>query len=143
MKTISQNSIKGSEFIVKELVPETIFTPEDFSEEQVLMKDSVKEFVDREIIAERSRFENKDYEYTKEVTKRKDEDFKRKTPEEYYGTCMSLLHHACKIYISCNGSFSTDWSIPASEQRQCFIWNKSKTKYTPKLASEIRMTRIV
>ena len=31
------------------------------------MKDSVKEFVDREIIAERSRFENKDYEYTKEV----------------------------------------------------------------------------
>ena len=67
MKTISKNSINGSEFIVKELIPETIFTPEDFSEEQILMKDSVKEFVDREIIAERSRFENKDYEYTKEV----------------------------------------------------------------------------
>ncbi len=67
MKTISQNSTRGAEFIVKELIPESIFTPEDFSEEQILMKDSVKDFVDREIIAERSRFENKDYEYTKEV----------------------------------------------------------------------------
>ncbi len=65
MKTISQNSTRGAEFIVKELIPESIFTPEDFSEEQILMKDSVKDFVDREIIAERSRFENKDYEYTK------------------------------------------------------------------------------
>ena len=67
MKTISKNSIKGSEFIVKELIPEAIFTPEDFSEEQILMRDAVKEFVEREIIAERSRFENKDYGYTKEV----------------------------------------------------------------------------
>ena len=70
MKTLSKNSIKGSEFIVKELFPESIFTPEDFSEEQILMRDKVKEFVDREIIAERSRFENKDYEYTKEVMKK-------------------------------------------------------------------------
>ena len=31
------------------------------------MRDTVKEFVDREIISERSRFENKDYGYTKEV----------------------------------------------------------------------------
>ena len=53
MKTISQNSTRGAEFIVKELIPESIFTPEDFSEEQILMKDSVKDFVDREIIAER------------------------------------------------------------------------------------------
>ena len=36
MKTISKNSIKGSEFVVKELIPEAIFTPEDFSEEQIL-----------------------------------------------------------------------------------------------------------
>ena len=70
MKTLSKNSIKGSEFIVKELFPESIFTPEDFSEEQILMRDTVKEFVDREIIAERSRFENKDFEYTKEVMKK-------------------------------------------------------------------------
>ena len=67
MKTLFEDYIKGSEFIVKESTPETIFTPENFSEEQILMKDSVKEFVDREIIAERKRFENKDYEYTKEV----------------------------------------------------------------------------
>ena len=42
MKTISEKTVKGSEFIIKESTPEKTFTPEDFSEEQILMKDSVK-----------------------------------------------------------------------------------------------------
>ena len=49
MKTVFEDYIKGSEFIIKESTPETIFTPENFSEEQILMKDSVKEFVDSRI----------------------------------------------------------------------------------------------
>ena len=65
MELQSKTLIKGGEFIIKETQPEDIFTPEDFSEEQIMMKDSVKEFVDREIFPYKDRFEKKDYEFTK------------------------------------------------------------------------------
>ena len=40
---------RGGQFLVKETKCEAIFTPEDFNEEQLMMRDSVKEFVDKEI----------------------------------------------------------------------------------------------
>ena len=42
--------IIGGEFIVTESKAENIFTPEDFSEEQKMMRDSVIEFNEREVI---------------------------------------------------------------------------------------------
>ena len=42
--------IRGGQFIVKESQCEHIFTPEDFTEEQKMMKEAVMEFNDREII---------------------------------------------------------------------------------------------
>ena len=47
--TIEKNVTRGGQFLVKETKCEDIFTPEDFSEEQLMMRDSVKEFVDKEI----------------------------------------------------------------------------------------------
>ncbi|GIS22011.1 MAG: hypothetical protein CM15mP122_5170 [Bacteroidota bacterium] len=48
----------------------SIFTPEDFSEEQIMMKDSVKEFIDREVWPYKDRFEKKDYDFTKSLMKK-------------------------------------------------------------------------
>ena len=60
--------VKGGGFIIhKADSNSTIFTPEDFSEEQIMMRDSVKEFIDREVWPHKERFENKDYEFTKEI----------------------------------------------------------------------------
>ena len=42
--------IRGGQFIVKNTKCEDIFTPEDFTEEQKMMKDAVMEFNEREII---------------------------------------------------------------------------------------------
>jgi len=44
---------KGGEFIIKESNYDIIFTPEDFSEEQKMMRDSVIEFNEREVIAKK------------------------------------------------------------------------------------------
>ena len=46
-----QNKIKldGGEFILKDISPDEVFSPEDFSEEQKMIKDTVIEFIDREI----------------------------------------------------------------------------------------------
>jgi hypothetical protein len=38
---------RGGQFLVKETKCENVFTPEDFNEEQLMMRDSVKEFVDK------------------------------------------------------------------------------------------------
>ena len=43
---------RGGQFLVKETKCDDIFTPEDFSEEQIMMRESVKEFVEKgEILA--------------------------------------------------------------------------------------------
>ena len=34
MSTVQKNAIKGGEFIIRKSLPEEIFTPEDFTEEQ-------------------------------------------------------------------------------------------------------------
>ena len=48
---------RGGEFIVKETKCENIFTTEDFSEEQKMMRDAVKEFADKEIWSKKDEFE--------------------------------------------------------------------------------------
>ena len=53
--------LRGGQFLIKESSFEDIFTPEDFNEEQIMMKEAVKEFNEREIIANRQRFEKKDF----------------------------------------------------------------------------------
>ena len=59
MELETKKLIKGGEFIIRDSSPEDIFTPEDFTEEQIMMKESVQEFVDREIWPHKERFEKK------------------------------------------------------------------------------------
>ena len=67
-----QNKIKldGGEFILKDISPDEVFSPEDFSEEQKMIKDTVIEFIDREIWPQKMRFEEKDYDLTVEMMKK-------------------------------------------------------------------------
>lgn len=43
------SAIKGGEFIIKDSRVEEVFTPEDFNEEQLMIRDMVNDFVDNEI----------------------------------------------------------------------------------------------
>ena len=49
METVEKDILRGGQFLVKESKCEDVFTPEDFSEEQIMMKEAVKEFTDRGI----------------------------------------------------------------------------------------------
>ena len=46
MEVKEQVLLKGGEFMIKASAPDEIFTPEDFSEEQIMMRDSVKELIE-------------------------------------------------------------------------------------------------
>ncbi|MGL4519462.1 MAG: acyl-CoA dehydrogenase family protein, partial [Phocaeicola sp.] len=87
------NKTRGGQFIVKETKCEDIFTPADFNEEQVMMRDSVKEFVDKELWAHKARFEKKDYAYTEETMRKAGELglLGVAVPEAYGGLGMGFV----------------------------------------------------
>ena len=64
------DTIKGGEFLVKEINADDIFISEEFSEEQKMMKEAVIEFIDREVWPHKDRFENNDYAFTEEVMRK-------------------------------------------------------------------------
>lgn len=51
METAVNNpsALKGAEFLVKNTSPDAVFIPEDFSEEQVMIKDMAEQFIDKEV----------------------------------------------------------------------------------------------
>ena len=67
MELKKDNWIKGGSFIINDQTPNDVFTPEDFTEEQTMMKEALQEFIDREVWPHKDRFEKKDYALTKEI----------------------------------------------------------------------------
>ena len=63
-------TIKGGEFLIKEIKYQDIFITEEFNEEQKMMKEAVIDFIDREVWPHKERFENKDYALTEEVMRK-------------------------------------------------------------------------
>ncbi|CAM1355223.1 MULTISPECIES: acyl-CoA dehydrogenase family protein [Tenacibaculum] len=103
--------LRGGQFLVKETNCEDIFTPEDFSEEQRMMKEAVMEFNDREIIPHKTRFEAKDYALTEETMRKAGElgFLGVSVPEAYGGLGMGFVSTmlTCDYISSGTGSFST------------------------------------
>ena len=142
METVEKEILRGGQFLVKESKCEDIFTPEDFSEEQIMMKDAVKEFNDREIIAHRERFEAKDYKLTEEVMKKAGElgFLGVAVPEEYGGLGMGFVSTmiTCEYISSGNGSLSTAFGAHTGIGTMpitLYGTEEQKQKYVPKLAS--------
>jgi len=103
--------LRGGQFLVKETKCEDVFTPEDFSEEQMMMKEAVMEFNDREIIPHKARFEAKDYALTEESMRKAGAlgFLGVSVPEAYGGLDMGFVSTmlVCDYISSGTGSFST------------------------------------
>jgi alkylation response protein AidB-like acyl-CoA dehydrogenase len=133
---------RGGQFLVKETKCEDIFTPEDFNEEQLMMRDSVKEFVDKELWPNKDRFEKKDYALTEE-TMRKAGDLgflSVAVPEAYGGMGMGFVNTVlvCDYISGATGSFSTAFGAHTGIGTMpitLYGTEEQKQKYVPKLAS--------
>ncbi|MEM1257034.1 MAG: acyl-CoA dehydrogenase family protein [Bacteroidota bacterium] len=141
-ETLTKEILRGGQFIVKETDCEDVFTPEDFSEEQQMMRESVKEFNDREIVAHRDRFESKDYGYTEACMKKAGElgFLSVAVPEEYEGLGMGFVSTmlVCEFISSGSGSFSTAFGAHTGIGTMpitLYGTEEQKKKYVPKLAS--------
>ena len=133
---------RGGQFLVKETKCENIFTPEDFSEEQIMMRDSVKEFVDKEIWPYKDRFEKKDYALTEETMRKAGEMgfLSIAVPESYGGMGMGFVDTClvCDYISGATGSFSTAFGAHTGIGTMpitLYGTEEQKQKYVPKLAS--------
>jgi alkylation response protein AidB-like acyl-CoA dehydrogenase len=133
---------RGGQFLVKETKCEDIFTPEDFSEEQIMMRDSVKEFVDKEIWPNKNRFEAKDYQFTEDVMRKAGEMgfLSVAVPENYGGMGMGFVDTClvCDYISGATGSFSTAFGAHTGIGTMpitLYGTEEQKLKYVPKLAS--------
>ncbi|AXT19633.1 acyl-CoA dehydrogenase [Flavobacteriaceae bacterium AU392] len=134
--------LRGGQFLVKETNCEDIFTPEDFSEEQQMMKEAVIEFNDREIIPHKARFEAKDYALTEECMRKAGElgFLGVSVPEAYGGLNMGFVSTmlVCDYISSGTGSFSTAFGAHTGIGTMpitLYGSEEQKLKYVPKLAT--------
>ncbi len=142
MELKTKSTVKGGEFIIKDSKPEDIFTPEDFSQEHIMMKESVQEFIDREIWPYKERFEKKDYEFTKQCMQKAGElgFLGVSVPENYGGMGMDFVSTmlVCDYISGATGSFSTAFGAHTGIGTMPIVLygtEKQKQKYVPKLAS--------
>lgn len=134
--------IRGGQFIVTETNPQDVFTPEDFSDEQKMMRESVQEFVDKEIVPHKERFEKKDYALTEEVMRKAGEMgfLGIAVPEEYDGLGMGFVSTmlVCDYISGATGSIATAFGAHTGIGTMpitLYGTEEQKKKYVPKLAT--------
>lgn len=140
--TINKEILRGGQFLVKETKCEDVFTLEDLSEEQRMMRDSTKEYVDRELWGHWERFEKKDYAYTEECMRKAGElgFLSVAVPEEYGGLGMGFVSTmlVCDYISGATGSFSTAFGAHTGIGTMpitLYGTEEQKQKYVPKLAT--------
>ncbi len=63
-------SKSGGSFLIEESALEDIFTPEDFSEEQTMIRDMTEQFVEQEVLPQVEKIEHKEWDVTVNLLKR-------------------------------------------------------------------------
>ncbi len=142
METTEKDILRGGQFLVKETKCEDVFTPEDFSEEQKMMKEAVTEFVDREVWPNKERFEKKDYAFTEEVMRKAGElgFLGIAVPEKYDGLGMGFVSTmlVCDYISGATGSLGTAFGAHTGIGTMpitLYGTEEQRQKYVPKLAT--------
>ena len=142
MNIEEKNITRGGEFIIKETECNNIFTPEDFNEEQLMIKQAVQDFIEKEVLPHKERFENKDYKLTEEVMKKAGDlgFLSVAVPVEYGGMGMGFVSTmlVCETISGAVGSLSTAFGAHTGIGTMPIVLygnEEQNKKYVPKLAS--------
>src|SRR5262245_59172379 len=63
-------SNKGGGFLIEETAAEDVFTPEDFSEEQLMIRSMTEQFVEEEVLPQGEKIEHKEWDVTIKLLRR-------------------------------------------------------------------------
>lgn len=140
--TTTKKSLVGGDFLITETPAADIFSLEELSEEQKMLRDSIREFIDREVVPHHERFEHKDYALTEECMKKLGEmgALGIAVPEEYGGLGMGFISTmlACDLASGGNGSLATAYGAHTGIGTLPILLygtEEQKKKYLPALAT--------
>jgi len=136
-----QTFLRGGEFLIKDTTAENLFIPEEFTEEQVMVINMVKEFIKTRVAPNRERIEGLDIEFTKQLLKETGElgitgiPF----PEEYGGSDMDFITNLVLSELMAEtGSFSLSFGAHTGIGMLPLLYfgtKEQKEKYLPGLVS--------
>ena len=133
---------KGGAFLIKETPANEIFSLEELNEEQKMLRDSAKEFIDREVVPNKEKFEKKDYAFTEECMKKLGEMgmLGITVPEQYGGLGMGFVETmlACDYLSGATGSLATAFGAHTgigTLPTLLYGSEELKNKYLPDLAA--------
>ncbi|MEN8120326.1 MAG: acyl-CoA dehydrogenase family protein [Bacteroidota bacterium] len=138
---MSTKILKGGEFLVKETLAEDVFIPEEFNEEQQMMAQTCRDFVDTQVIPVIDQLDNHDRELLAKLMKDAGElgILGVSVPEEYEGfgqnfvTSMRTAEEMGSAF-----SFAVAYSAHTGIGTLPILYygtEEQKKKYLPKLAS--------
>ena len=138
---MEKETIKGGGFLLQDSVPAQIFSPEDFSDEQVMIARTATEFMDQEVIPNHEQLEQKDYELQRALI-RKGADLgliNAVIPEEYGGLALDHVSQMLIAeFVSGQASFATGFGATSSIGLLPIVFfgtPEQKAKYLPKIGS--------
>ncbi len=135
----SQNILKGGEFLIKESTADQLFIPEDFSEEQQMVINMVREFIKTRIVPNREKIENLDIDLTRQLLKECAElgIIGIPFPEKYGGSEMDFITNLVLSELMAEaGSFSLSFGANTGIGMLPLLYfgtDAQKEKYLPAL----------
>src|SRR6266852_8326181 len=105
-------TIPGASFLLESRRPDEVFTPEDFSEQHLLIAQTAEEFAQNEIIPNIEKMEHKDFSVTRDLLKKAGELglSSVEIPEAYGGLEMDKVTAAVIAdHIAKYAGFATTW----------------------------------
>jgi alkylation response protein AidB-like acyl-CoA dehydrogenase len=138
---LSKQAIKGGEFLIKETDADAIFIPEEFSEEQKMMAQATRDFLEKEVFPNSERIENQEEGLVAGLLEKAGEMglLAIAIPEEYGGLGMSFnTSMLIADIIGAGGSFSTTYGAHTGIGMLPILYygtEDQKQKYLPKLSA--------
>lgn len=138
---LEKESIQGGGFLLAETLPAQVYSPEDFTEEQMLIGQTTTEFMDKEVIPNHDKLESKDYEIQRMLIRQAADLglINSSIPEKYDGL---ELDHVSNMLIAENlsgqASFATGFGATSSIGLLPIVYfgtDEQKQKYLPKIGS--------
>jgi len=109
---IPQTKVSGGSFLLEERKPDEVFTPEDFTEQHILIGQTAEEFAVNEIVPNIEKMEHKDFSITRDLLKKAGELglSSAEIPEAYGGLEMDKVTAAVIAdHIAKYAGFATTW----------------------------------
>jgi alkylation response protein AidB-like acyl-CoA dehydrogenase len=132
---------RGGSFLIEDRAPDEVFTPEDFSEEQVMIGDTAEEFMKKEVMPRLPALLKLDYDLSRELLRKAGEVglLGVELPEEYGGLGLDKVSGSLVAEkIGRDGSFATTFAVQTGIGTLPIVYfgtPEQKKKYLPRLAT--------